>query len=66
MDMDTIFWIASCTKMIVGIACMQLVEQGRFKLDDPDIVDKVSQSQTYSHFEDLEVGRGKGGTSIRC
>ncbi|EHL01150.1 hypothetical protein M7I_2843 [Glarea lozoyensis 74030] len=42
MDLDTIFWIASCTKMIVGIACMQLVEQGKFKLDDADIVDKYA------------------------
>ena len=41
MDLDTVFWIASCTKMIVGIACMQLVEQGRLKLDDADLVDRV-------------------------
>ena len=27
--MDSVFWIASCTKMIGGIACMQLVEQGK-------------------------------------
>jgi D-alanyl-D-alanine carboxypeptidase len=59
MDMDTVFWIASCTKMIVGIACMQLVEQGKFKLDDADIVDKVSRSQTCSHFEKLEVYQGE-------
>jgi CubicO group peptidase (beta-lactamase class C family) len=26
MDMDTVFWIASCTKMITCVACMQLVE----------------------------------------
>lgn len=34
MTLDHVFWIASCTKMIVGIACMQLVEQGILKLDD--------------------------------
>lgn len=34
MDLDTIFWIASCTKMLVGVACMQLVEQGILNLDD--------------------------------
>jgi CubicO group peptidase (beta-lactamase class C family) len=27
MTLDNIFWIASCTKMITGIACMQLVER---------------------------------------
>ncbi|KAK5141091.1 beta-lactamase/transpeptidase-like protein [Cryomyces antarcticus] len=34
MTMDTVFWIASCTKLIGAIACMQLVEQGKLKLDD--------------------------------
>ncbi|KGO68899.1 Beta-lactamase-like protein [Penicillium italicum] len=36
MTLDNIFWIASCTKMLVGIACMQLVEQGILKLDDAE------------------------------
>lgn len=35
MALDNIYWIASCTKMIVGIACMQLVENGTLSLDDP-------------------------------
>ncbi|KAJ5099439.1 Beta-lactamase-like protein [Penicillium argentinense] len=34
MTLDNIFWIASCTNMLVRIACMQLVEQGILKLDD--------------------------------
>jgi len=34
MTQDSIYWIASCTKMIVGIACMQLVEKGTLALDD--------------------------------
>jgi len=34
MTMDSVFWIASCTKMICGIAAMQLVEQGKLNLDD--------------------------------
>lgn len=41
MTLDTIFWIASCTKMIGGIAAMQLVEQGKLALDDPDLVEKI-------------------------
>ena len=40
MAMDTIFWIASCTKMICGIACMQLCEEGKITLDDADLVEK--------------------------
>lgn len=34
MDLDTVFWIASCTKLLATIACMQAVEQGKLSLDD--------------------------------
>jgi methyl acetate hydrolase len=34
-EKDDIHWIASCTKLITAIACMQLVEQGKVKLDEP-------------------------------
>ena len=34
MTLENIFWIASCTKMLTGVACMQLVERGILKLDD--------------------------------
>ncbi|EXJ62617.1 beta-lactamase [Cladophialophora yegresii CBS 114405] len=42
MTTDHIFWIASCTKMITGIAAMQLVEQGKLSLDDVDVVEKLA------------------------
>lgn len=38
---DSIFWIASCTKLITGIACMQLVEQGQISLDDSDETERI-------------------------
>jgi CubicO group peptidase (beta-lactamase class C family) len=41
MTLDTIFWIASCTKMAVGIACMQLVEQKKLSLDDGEGLEKL-------------------------
>lgn len=41
MTLDTIFWIASCTKLIGGIAAMQLVEQGKLHLDDPDAIERI-------------------------
>ena len=52
MDMDTVFWIASCTKMITGIACMQLVEQGKLALDDVELVEKLApvRSGSYDFF----------------
>ncbi|KAL8854313.1 MAG: hypothetical protein Q9221_000799 [Calogaya cf. arnoldii] len=41
MTLDSIFWIASCTKMICGIAAMQLCEQGKISLDDADKVEET-------------------------
>lgn len=38
---DGIYWLASCTKLVTGIACMQLVEQGNLRLDDSDQVEKI-------------------------
>ena len=35
MTPDTVFWLASMTKPIVGAAAMQLVEQGKVTLDEP-------------------------------
>lgn len=42
MSLDNIFWIASCTKMLTGLACMQLVEKGVLALDDVAQVEKLS------------------------
>ncbi len=41
MTLDTVFSIASCTKMIGGIAALQLCERGKLSLDDADMVEKV-------------------------
>ncbi|KAF4540776.1 Beta-lactamase [Lasiodiplodia theobromae] len=41
MSLDTVFWIASCTKIITGIACMQLVEQGKLNLEDSAALYKI-------------------------
>ncbi|KAJ6071664.1 hypothetical protein N7499_009678 [Penicillium canescens] len=38
---DSVFWIASCTKLITGIACMQLVEQGQLSLDDANELERI-------------------------
>lgn len=50
MTLDNVFWIASCTKMIAGLACMQLVEQGKLHLDDGDEIEKL-----LPEFKDLKV-----------
>ncbi|KKK20812.1 hypothetical protein P175DRAFT_0510951 [Aspergillus ochraceoroseus IBT 24754] len=41
MTLDTIFWIASCTKLLTAVACMQLVEQGRLELDNGQQVESI-------------------------
>ena len=38
LTLGNVFWIASCTKMICGIAAMQLVEQNKLTLDDANQV----------------------------
>ncbi|CBQ73797.1 related to transesterase [Sporisorium reilianum SRZ2] len=35
MTKDSVFWMASCTKLVTAIACMQLVEQGKVDLQSP-------------------------------
>ncbi|KZP22311.1 beta-lactamase/transpeptidase-like protein [Athelia psychrophila] len=41
LTLDSTFWIASCTKLVTTIACMQCVERGLFSLDSPEDVAKL-------------------------
>ncbi|KAJ5329851.1 hypothetical protein N7452_010241 [Penicillium brevicompactum] len=52
---DSVFWIASCTKLITGIACMQLVEQGLLSLDDPKELEGICPE-----FKDIKVLQENG------
>jgi CubicO group peptidase (beta-lactamase class C family) len=56
MSLDTVFWIASCTKLVVGIAAMQLVEQGKLFLDDAEQVERICPELG----EELKVLRSDG------
>ncbi|KAI1359613.1 beta-lactamase family protein [Xylaria arbuscula] len=42
LDKDTVFWLASFTKLICSVACMQLVEQGKLSLDDGEQIELLS------------------------
>ena len=55
MNLDNIFWIASCTKMLVGVACMQLVEQGILALDNGAQTERLCPE-----LKDLKVLRPDG------
>ncbi|KAF2476617.1 beta-lactamase/transpeptidase-like protein [Lindgomyces ingoldianus] len=52
MDMETMFWIASMTKIVATIACMQLYEEGKMPLDDSEFVKKyapeISKKKVYA------------------
>jgi CubicO group peptidase (beta-lactamase class C family) len=44
LDLNTVMWVASCTKLMTSICAMQLVERGQLSLDDP----------VYKHIPELE------------
>ncbi|KAK8067401.1 beta-lactamase family protein [Apiospora hydei] len=41
MSLDSIYYMASCTKLLTGIAVMQLVEQGKLRLDDAHQIEEL-------------------------
>lgn len=34
LELDAVYWMASCTKLITAIAALQCVERGHFTLDE--------------------------------
>lgn len=52
IDENTLFWIASCTKLVTALALLQLVEQGKIGLDDAEAIRKyapeISKKQVYA------------------
>lgn len=65
VDLHTVFWIASCTKAVTAMACMQLVEQGKIEMDEP--VDKfipelTSKAQILTGFNDRDEPQFKAPT----
>ncbi|KZP07679.1 beta-lactamase/transpeptidase-like protein, partial [Athelia psychrophila] len=41
LTIDSTFWIASCTKLLTTLACLQCVERGLFSLDSPDDIARL-------------------------
>jgi methyl acetate hydrolase len=54
MTLDSVFWIASMTKALTATAAMQLVEQGKLKLDEPiaKILPDLATPQVLDGFND--------------
>jgi methyl acetate hydrolase len=53
MTPDTVFWLLSMTKAITATACMQLVEQGKLRLDQPasEILPQLKSPQVLEGFD---------------
>ena len=63
MTIDTIFWYASMTKALVATGAMQLIEQGRLKLDEPAsaILPQLASVQVLDGFDG-----GRGAEAQTC
>lgn len=65
---ETMFYIASCTKFLVAISCMQLVEQGKIGLDDAQalykVIPELEKKQVFD-FEKGELRDRKGDITLR-
>jgi CubicO group peptidase (beta-lactamase class C family) len=50
---DTVFWLLSMTKPITATACMQLIEQGKLRLDQParQILPELKSPQVLDGFD---------------
>jgi methyl acetate hydrolase len=59
MTADTLFWVASMTKVITSIAALQLVEQGRLSLDQDaaEILPVVGAAPILEGFDDAGAPR---------
>lgn len=65
---ETMFYMASCTKFIVAIAVMQLVEQGKIGLDDHEALYKLIPELEKKQVFDYEKGTmrdRKGDITLR-
>jgi methyl acetate hydrolase len=53
MAPDTVFWLLSMTKVITATACMQLIEQGRVRLEQKasDLLPQLASPQVLEGFE---------------
>jgi methyl acetate hydrolase len=53
MTVDSVFWIASMTKAVTTTAAMQMVEQGKLKLDEPasEILPELTSPRVLEGFD---------------
>ncbi|KAK7965728.1 beta-lactamase [Apiospora aurea] len=57
MSLDSIYYMASCTKLLTSIAVMQLVEQGKLRLDDAHQIEELCPE-----FKTIKILRSGSGS----
>ncbi|EFX04583.1 beta-lactamase family protein [Grosmannia clavigera kw1407] len=66
MTTDTVFWIASCTKLVSAVALMILVEQGKADLDSADLLEEmVPELKTVQILEDGRLRPKRNRITLR-
>ena len=65
MTLDTVVWIASMTKAMTATAAMQLIEQGKMKLEQParELVLGLSSPQVLEGFDASGQPRQRAATA---
>lgn len=58
LALDTVMWIASCTKLMTSICAMQLVERGLVSLDEP-VYKYIPELGEFKVLKGFEEGSGK-------
>jgi len=58
VDLDSVMWIASCTKLVTSVAALQMVEKGLLDLDE-DISRVLTEWKSPEILEGFEEGTGK-------
>ncbi|KAI1341142.1 beta-lactamase/transpeptidase-like protein [Xylariaceae sp. FL0016] len=63
LDVDSVMWIASCTKVVTALAALQCVERGLLSLDGPvyDVLPELRHLPVLTRFEPQNDDDGGGG-----
>jgi CubicO group peptidase (beta-lactamase class C family) len=58
LGLDTVMWVASCTKLMTSICAMQLVERGLVSLDE-SVYKHIPELEDFKIIKGFEEGSGK-------
>lgn len=56
LQLDSLYWIASMTKLVTAVAVVQLVERGLLNLDD-DVKEKIEELRSVRVLRGMRTGK---------